>query len=118
MAHINPAPVQLIGDASVLDSERLEELNSIAEDYGKIMFVDEVIRDANELTVVGYEDTKANIKKPAKKPAATKTKVQKTKETTPEMDKTEYTDAEESSYISEVEEEAKANEDREVDPLF
>ena len=61
MAKINPAPVQLVGDASVLDLSRLEELNKIAEAEGKIMFVDEVRRDINELQVVGYEQIKDQI---------------------------------------------------------
>jgi recombinational DNA repair ATPase RecF len=61
MAKINPAPVQLVGDASILDLNRLEELNAIAEAEGKIMFVDEVSRDINELQVVGYEQIRDKI---------------------------------------------------------
>ena len=61
MAKINPAPVQLVGDASILDLSRLEELNQIAEAEGKIMFVDEVSRDINDLQVVGYEQIRDKI---------------------------------------------------------
>jgi len=53
--------VKLIGDASILDLNRLEELNKIAEAEGKIMFVDEVRRDIDQLQVVGYEDIKHTI---------------------------------------------------------
>lgn len=56
LAKINPGPIQVIGDASILDYEKLEKLNKIAEDNNKIMFVDEVVRDANQIVVVGYED--------------------------------------------------------------
>jgi len=62
MSKINPAPIQLVGDASILDLSRLEELNKIAEEEGKIMFVDEVSRDINDLQVVGYEDIKVEKK--------------------------------------------------------
>lgn len=58
MSEINPGPIQLIGDASVLDFNRLEELNKIAEDKGKVLFVDEVVRDLKSIRVVGYEDIK------------------------------------------------------------
>jgi hypothetical protein len=63
MSKINPAPIQLVGDASILDLSRLEELNKIAEEEGKIMFVDEVSRDINDLQVVGYEEIKGKIEK-------------------------------------------------------
>jgi energy-coupling factor transporter ATP-binding protein EcfA2 len=56
LAKINPGPIQVIGDASVLDSQKLARLNQIAEQNNKVMFVDEVIRDANDMVVVGYED--------------------------------------------------------------
>jgi len=62
MSEINPGPVQLIGDASVLDFNRLEELNKIAEDKGKVLFVDEVVRDLKDIRVVGYEDIKGDMK--------------------------------------------------------
>ena len=56
LARINPGPIQIIGDASILDSEKLEILNKIAEDNNKVMFVDEVKRDSSDMVVVGYED--------------------------------------------------------------
>jgi len=62
MSEINPGPIQLIGDASVLDFNRLEELNKIAEDKGKVLFVDEVVRDLKDIRVVGYEDIKNGVK--------------------------------------------------------
>lgn len=84
LAKINPGPIQVIGDASVLDSKKLAKLNQIAEQNNKVMFVDEVIRDANDMVVVGYEDmdkktydAKVKASKPSQKaetkPAATKT---------------------------------------------
>ena len=56
LAKINPGPIQIIGDASILDDKKLDMLNSIAEKNNKIMFVDEVIRDSNDIAVVGYEE--------------------------------------------------------------
>jgi hypothetical protein len=68
LARINPGPIQIIGDASVLDAEKLEMLNKIAEDNNKVMFVDEVRRDANDMVVVGYEDlVKADLEENFKK---------------------------------------------------
>ncbi len=55
LAKINPGPVQIIGDASILDHEKLEILNDIAIKNNKVMFVDEVIRDGSEMVVTGYE---------------------------------------------------------------
>ena len=56
LAKINPGPVQVIGDASILDFDKLERLNKIAEANNKIMFVDEVVRDASNIVVVGYDE--------------------------------------------------------------
>jgi hypothetical protein len=56
LAKINPGPIQIIGDASILDATKLDMLNDIAEANNKVMFVDEVIRDSNNMVVVGYED--------------------------------------------------------------
>lgn len=74
LAKINPGPIQVIGDASVLDSQKLARLNQIAEQNNKVMFVDEVIRDANDMVVVGYEnmdkktyDAKVKASKPSQK---------------------------------------------------
>jgi energy-coupling factor transporter ATP-binding protein EcfA2 len=58
LAKINPGPIQIIGDASILDINKLDQLNKIAEDNNKVMFVDEVIRDADNIVVVGYETLK------------------------------------------------------------
>jgi len=55
LAKINPGPVQVIGDASILDAKKLEELNKIAESNNKVMFVDEVVRTSDKMVVVGYE---------------------------------------------------------------
>lgn len=98
LARINPGPIQIIGDASVLDSEKLEVLNKIAEDNNKVMFVDEVRRDSNDMVVVGYEDLvkedlEENFKKVdgKKKPGKSKSESQKTpkesfKEKSPEKE--------------------------------
>jgi hypothetical protein len=56
LAKINPGPIQVIGDASILDNDKLQRLNEIAEANNKIMFVDEVVRSSSEMVVVGYED--------------------------------------------------------------
>jgi len=88
MSEINPGPVQLIGDASVLDFNRLEELNKIAEDKGKVLFVDEVVRDLKDIRVVGYEDIKGDMKAVSikSKPNGPITKLTKQKEPLPEKD--------------------------------
>ena len=38
LAKINPGPIQIIGDASILDSVKLDMLNDIAEANNKVMF--------------------------------------------------------------------------------
>jgi len=60
LAKINPGPIQVIGDASILDAKKLEELNKIAETNGKVMFVDEVVRNADEMVIVGYDHVSEN----------------------------------------------------------
>jgi len=73
LAKINPGPIQVIGDASILDNEKLEKLNQIAEENNKIMFVDEVVRDANDIVVVGYEElNNKSLKKSLDKVAKSK----------------------------------------------
>jgi hypothetical protein len=67
MSRVNPGTIQLIGDASALDLDRLEELNQIAEEEGKIMFVDEVSREEQELEVVGYEEIRKKGRPPKRK---------------------------------------------------
>lgn len=62
----NKSVIQIIGDASVLDFEKLDKLNDIAEQNGKVMFVDEVDRDISNLVIVGYEDVRTTKTKPAK----------------------------------------------------
>jgi recombinational DNA repair ATPase RecF len=83
LARINPAPVQIIGDASILDNEKLEKLNEIAEKNNKIMFVDEVIRDSSEMVVVGYEE----IRKDELNTKLDKVEKKTRKSKTPEIDK-------------------------------
>jgi energy-coupling factor transporter ATP-binding protein EcfA2 len=78
LAKINPGPIQIIGDASILDAEKLEMLNKIAEDNNKVMFVDEVVRNANDMVVVGYEDlVKADLEDNFKKLDGKKKKIVK-----------------------------------------
>jgi hypothetical protein len=77
LAKINKGPIQIIGDASILDAEKLEMLNKIAEDNNKVMFVDEVVRNADDMVVVGYEDLvkadlEQNFEKLDKKPKKSK----------------------------------------------
>jgi len=55
MCKMNETPIQIIGDASLLDYNKLDKLYEIAESNGKIMFVDEVDRDLDKLVIVGYE---------------------------------------------------------------
>ena len=82
LAKINPGPIQVIGDASILDTEKLEELNRIAEENNKVMFVDEVIRDATDMVVVGYDQISTG--KIPKKNDKAKTKSSKAKVQTSE----------------------------------
>jgi recombinational DNA repair ATPase RecF len=56
LAKINPGPIQIIGNAGDLDFEKLELLNKIAEKNNKVMFVDEVVRDSDNIVIVGYEE--------------------------------------------------------------
>lgn len=71
LAKINPGPIQVIGDASILDANKLDELNRIAEENNKVMFVDEVVRDATDMVVVGYDQISTS-KIPKKKPLTKK----------------------------------------------
>jgi len=78
LAKINPGPIQVIGDASILDAKKLEELNKIAEENDKVMFVDEVIRDATDMVVVGYDQiSTSKIPKKGKAKPPTKPKAEK-----------------------------------------
>ena len=84
LAKINPGPIQVIGDASILDATKLDELNRIAEENNKVMFVDEVVRDATDMVVVGYDQistSKIPKKKSTPKPKASKPKAKSTPET-------------------------------------
>ena len=86
LAKINPSPIQIIGDASILDSSKLDQLNDIAEKNNKIMFVDEVIRDADNMVVTGYEEIitdelKTKIKKIANEKNETEKETKSIKET-------------------------------------
>jgi len=75
LSKINPSPIQIIGDASILDNEKLEALAEIAEKNNKVMFVDEVIRDSSDMVVAGYEEiTKADFDKTMKGIASKSTK--------------------------------------------
>ncbi len=55
MCKMNTTPIQIIGDASLLDYKKLDKLYDIAEANGKIMFVDEIDRNLDKLVIVGYE---------------------------------------------------------------
>jgi hypothetical protein len=55
MCKMNISPVQILGDASLLDYEKLDKLYEIAKSNGKIMFVDEIDRSLDKLVIVGYE---------------------------------------------------------------
>ena len=96
LAKINPGPIQVIGDASILDAKKLEELNRIAEENNKVMFVDEVVRDATDMVVVGYDQisTSKIPKKNEKAKKETKTAKSKAKanDPVPELDKNEKKD--------------------------
>ena len=87
LAKINPGPIQVIGDASILDAKKLDELNRIAEENDKVMFVDEVVRDATDMVVVGYDQiSTSKIPKKTTKPKAEKPK-EKVKDTADESEK-------------------------------
>lgn len=92
LARINPGPIQIIGDASVLDAEKLDMLNKIAEDNNKVMFVDEVRRDSSDMVVVGYEDlVKADLEQNFAKLDGKKKEPKPKKEKKVEKDLTEPT---------------------------
>jgi hypothetical protein len=55
MCKMNTTPIQILGDASLLDFNKLDRLYDIAEANGKIMFVDEIDRSLDKLVIVGYE---------------------------------------------------------------
>jgi len=55
MCKMNITPIQILGDASLLDYKKLDKLYDIAEANGKIMFVDEIDRTLDKLVIVGYE---------------------------------------------------------------
>lgn len=55
LCRINDNPIQVIGDASLLDFKKLDRLYDIAKANGKIMFVDEIDRNLDKLVIVGYE---------------------------------------------------------------
>jgi hypothetical protein len=117
LAKINPGPIQIIGDASILDAEKLEILNKIAEDNNKVMFVDEVKRDASDMVVIGYEDlVKAdlenNFEKLDKKPKKSKKDIKLDKDTVLKY-------AEEQGYIPEkIEDKAPETGEQEEVSLF
>ncbi|MDD4000220.1 MAG: hypothetical protein PHX62_04930, partial [Bacilli bacterium] len=69
MCKMNITPIQILGDASLLDYKKLDKLYDIAEANGKIMFVDEIDRTLDKLVIVGYEKKEKDeekIKKPSK----------------------------------------------------
>ena len=67
LCKMNITPIQILGDASLLDYNKLDKLYDIAEQNGKIMFVDEIDRTLDKLVIVGYEKkNKEEQKKPTK----------------------------------------------------
>jgi hypothetical protein len=70
LCKMNISPIQILGDASLLDYNKLDKLYDIAEANGKIMFVDEIDRTLDKLVIVGYEKKD----KTSKKAPTTKTK--------------------------------------------
>jgi hypothetical protein len=58
MCKMNETPIQILGDASLLDYKKLDKLYDIAATNGKIMFVDEIDRSLDRIVVVGYEKGK------------------------------------------------------------
>lgn len=58
MCKMNETPIQILGDASLLDYKKLDKLYDIAAANGKIMFVDEIDRSLDRIVVVGYEKGK------------------------------------------------------------
>ena len=72
LCKINDNPIQVIGDASLLDFKKLDKLYDIAKANGKIMFVDEIDRNLDKLVIVGYEKHDKSIS--PKTPKVEKTK--------------------------------------------
>ena len=105
LAKINPGPIQVIGDASILDNEKLEKLNKIAESNNKIMFVDEVIRSGDDIVVVGYEELNNNsLKDNLDKVAKPKKSVKQVEENPEILEKLEHPLTEDDSFIKEDDE--------------
>lgn len=69
LCKMNITPIQILGDASLLDYNKLDKLYDIAEANGKIMFVDEIDRTLDKLVIVGYE--KKNKEEKESKPTKT-----------------------------------------------
>jgi len=76
MCRMNETPIQILGDASLLDFNKLDKLYDIAAENGKIMFVDEIDRNLDKLVIVGYE--KHNKEEAPKKDKAVKKKKEDT----------------------------------------
>jgi hypothetical protein len=66
LCKMNITPIQILGDASLLDYNKLDKLYDIAEANGKIMFVDEIDRTLDKLVIVGYEKKSKEESKPGK----------------------------------------------------
>ena len=73
LCKMNISPIQILGDASLLDYKKLDKLYDIAEQNGKIMFVDEIDRTLDKLVIVGYERHE-KVELAEKKVKSTKTK--------------------------------------------
>ena len=67
LCKMNDTPIQVLGDASLLDYKKLDKLYEIAKENGKIMFVDEIDRELDKLVIVGYEPKDKKADKPEKK---------------------------------------------------
>jgi hypothetical protein len=122
LAKINTGPIIIIGDASILDSEKLEMLNKIAESNNKVMFVDEVLRNANDMAVVGYEELSKEefgkkIAKVATKPKKEKKDEKKVGKTNPSVKTKSESDSIE-NLNPDVEESQKNDDDNEDKLLF
>jgi hypothetical protein len=74
LCRINDNPIQVIGDASLLDFKKLDKLYDIAKENGKIMFVDEIDRNLDKLVIVGYEKHDKNASPKTPKVEKTETK--------------------------------------------
>lgn len=89
MCKINEAPIQIVGSANDLDWDSLDEIAKIAEEHGKVLFLDHHEKMPTDIEVIGLEQFKeihmsvnkeTKVDKKAKSKSTGKKKEEKKKE--------------------------------------